>query len=948
MYNNLIPINCKQKEFIESPLEDSKLLGIPGGGKTTIIICKIFKHLEKKELSINEFLVTSFSKKACSDFILKGSELEIKLNGKTNSLFNSGNVKTLHSIAGTIIYTMLGKQCSSVQVSIISAINLIKTHDDIELLKIKCLKNLKIIFVDEAQDLSDIQYELIILLKNKLKINLVLIGDPNQSIYQFQNGSEKYLIEYEAKKYYLEENNRSTQEITNFLNYFRPWNSKLPPMKSARVLKSVASTIRSTKHNSIPEVFTGSQDEICIRILNEIKKSKIALENIAIIGPVKKSDKKNNYVSVKFGLQRIANMFEKNNVKFIKHYNDNTGDDDILNTHIEQKKGYVNLYTIHGSKGLEFEKVIIINFHFKTFGKVPTLQEYNNFKYLWYVALSRAKDELLICCDNDKLCWNELLNCPSKHYEIIGDDPNLKEPNYNNIINPELRVSKIIYDKRIFNESVLLKFYKNINFSEEQQQMYIINKKYFDNHFNENKLFTNNNYLILDFLKAIFQYYYGIFHFSEINFINKIKEFVSNTIYVNNKYKQHFTSFCEKNDLDIMDTIDKPTLIKNKNKLNKNEKKILEHILNKVEHTNKKFSLVLENEDIFMESKTILKICDNVFDYENEKKLHWNIFKLCLFKYQYENEAKYLWTNKSKMKIFIDLLQYHIKQIKLIAPRMNFKFTFDKKCIHPNLKLFGNVDLIMDNSCLVIFKFSDVVDITEKIKIFLLYHCHHNTNKKWSDTMKVEIWNFKTGIRHILKFDPLKTNLYFTCQIATLCKTKLHNMIFVYDLETTGLDKFKCEIIERYIHELTHDVGFSFGIIKARHKVPKEITQLTGITQKEINQGQDINIFKNEIKTMLEICEKPIFIAHNGNVFDHQILKINNIIDSNCKLLDSRIIIRQLSKNKIGNESLSDTYKIICGQNYKGFAHRAKADVIMILDIFEKINVNVSDILKMC
>lgn len=922
-------LNKKQTEFVESPLEDSKLLGIPGGGKTTIIICKILNHMKKKDFTTNsEFLVTSFSKKACNDFISKGCELE------SNKVFNSGNIKTLHSLAGTIIYSLLGKQCSSLQVAIISAINLVKSKTKTELKKIKCFKNLKIIFVDEAQDLSNIQYELVLLIKTKLEINLVMVGDPNQSIYQFQNGSEKYLIEYDAPNYYLEENNRSSPEITNFINYFRPWNSKLPLMTSTK--KSVGCK---------PVIFTGSQDEICLKILNEIKKSKLPAEKIAIIGPVKKSDKKDDFISVKFGLQRIVNMLVKNNIKFVKHYNDSTRDDDVSNLNIEPKTGHINLFTIHGSKGLEFDKVILINFHFKTFGKIPSIEEYNNFKYLWYVALSRAKTELLICCDNDKLCWNELLNCPSKYYQIVGDEPNLKEPKFSVEFSCELAISQIVNNKKIFGEDTLLKFYKNINFSECKDTLFQINKKHLDNLFLENDLLAKNNYLILQFVKAVFEYYYGLFHYSKIEFIDEIKTFLTTAIYVNSKFKPCFSNFCEKCGLDMMGTTNVSTLIESKNRFNKDEKKLLEYILNKVGDTKKNFSLLVENDDIFMDSKVILKICDDVFEYEGENKLYWAIFKLCLFKYQYENEAKYLWETKQSMKKIPSLLSDYLKQIKKIAPLVDFGYVFRKKFIHPNLKTHGTIDMITNKSTIIMFKFSENIDLTDKIKIFLWYHSHYN---KWDSNMTVEIWNIRTGVRHILTFDPLKTNLYFTCNTAILCKTKLYNMIFVYDLETTGLDVIRCEIIERYIHELTHDSPFSEGVVKAKHKVPKEVIKLTGISQNEVNNGQDFSAFKNEVKTMLALCHKPIFIAHNGNVFDHQILKFKDILDSTCRLLDSRTIIRQLSKNKVGNETLSDTYEIVYGTPYNGAAHRAKADVIMILEIFKKINVGVSDIIKMC
>ena len=40
-------------------------------------------------------------------------------------------------------------------------------------------------------------------------------------------------------------------------------------------------------------------------------------------------------------------------------------------------------------------------------------------------------------------------------------------------------------------------------------------------------------------------------------------------------------------------------------------------------------------------------------------------------------------------------------------------------------------------------------------------------------------------------------------------------------------------------------------------------------------------------------CENPIFVAHNGNSFDHKLLLQKQILKPNkCRLLDSRIILR--------------------------------------------------------
>lgn len=933
----MIKLNEEQDLFVKSPLENSKLLGIAGGGKTTTSICKILHHMDNKTLQSKcEFLITTFSRKACDDFIEKGNTVSAIGKKKPEVIFNGDNVRTFHSLAGSLIRTVLGRSCSSLQIAIISAINAVKSNSKKDLQKLKCLKNLKLIIVDEAQDMSDIQYELMCLLKDKLEVKMILVGDPNQNIHQFQNGSDKYLLEYKAVQYHLKKNNRSSPEITNFINFFRPWNYKLPQMESS---------LKPTKIK--PIIFSGTQDEICNRICQEILKSKIPREKIAIIGPVKKSNTKEDGASVKFGLQKITNLLSKKNIKHVKHYNEWT--EDIVNLECPQKKDYVNVYTIHGSKGLEFDKVIVVNFHFKTFGKIPSIEEYNQFKYLWYVALSRAKTELFICCDNDKLCWNELLQCPQQFYDTSGDDLILKEPKFGSKNICAMNISEIVMDKKLFTEDILLNFYKEINFTESVDYLY-------DTNLLVNDLVDKNQGLSTHFLKAIFEYYYGLFHGLEIKFIKEIKNFLSNVIYVNKKYSRVFSSFRNKCGLDLMSTTNLEHLKEIKSRFNKEEIKLFWYVSKKVGKRNKNsFSLVFACDDVYMNSKTIKKLCDKVYDTDSYKTRHWTIFKLCLFKYQYENEAKYMWTNKDKFKEIPTILQHHINKIIKLSSVLKHGYTFRTKCVHPNLKSNGIIDLITNTGHVTLIKFSSEnkvgIDLTDKIKLFLYYHSYYNkwnlsTNDSQSD-MTVEIWNFKTGKRHSYKFDPFKSNLVISTDIANVCKVKLENMMFVYDLETTGLKTHKCEIIERYVHEMTHDVHFSSGVIKAKLKVPQLVINLTGITQIEVDNGENLSVFAKEMTNILNICYKPTFIAHNGNAFDHQIMRYQNLLNNNCNFLDSKSIIGQLSAQKTGGETLGKAYELVIGYKFKGNAHRARADVMMLLEIFKKLNVSEKDLLRM-
>ena len=82
--------------------------------------------------------------------------------------------------------------------------------------------SIKYLFVDEFQDTSVIQYELIKLLvkgKEKEELNIFVVGDDDQSIYRFQGVSadniQVFEEEHKPTKIVLEENYRSSQAIIN-------------------------------------------------------------------------------------------------------------------------------------------------------------------------------------------------------------------------------------------------------------------------------------------------------------------------------------------------------------------------------------------------------------------------------------------------------------------------------------------------------------------------------------------------------------------------------------------------------------------------------------------------------------------------------------------------------------------------------------------------------------
>jgi DNA polymerase III alpha subunit (gram-positive type) len=166
----------------------------------------------------------------------------------------------------------------------------------------------------------------------------------------------------------------------------------------------------------------------------------------------------------------------------------------------------------------------------------------------------------------------------------------------------------------------------------------------------------------------------------------------------------------------------------------------------------------------------------------------------------------------------------------------------------------------------------------------------------------------------------------------------MKNNVIIYDLETTGLDTDYCEIIERYMYDMSLNNVFSEGLIKPRTRISYHISNLTGITNDMICDKGNIMSFKRELINKLKYYEKPIFIAHNGNKYDHKILKNISIINNdNSIFLDSRNIIHTHLKQDTFKMKLIEIYRLFFDEEIE--AHRAKTDTDMMLRIFEKIDI---------
>ncbi|MGH4121723.1 MAG: ATP-dependent helicase [Clostridium sp.] len=87
------------------------------------------------------------------------------------------------------------------------------------------IENFDYIEIDESQDVSKIQHEIIKLIMGK-KCNVCLVGDPDQAIYSWRGACPETLLNFnksynsDAKILFMSQNFRSTKSITNVANEF--------------------------------------------------------------------------------------------------------------------------------------------------------------------------------------------------------------------------------------------------------------------------------------------------------------------------------------------------------------------------------------------------------------------------------------------------------------------------------------------------------------------------------------------------------------------------------------------------------------------------------------------------------------------------------------------------------------------------------------------------------
>jgi len=409
----------------------------PGSGKTRILVHKLASLLLMEDVKHEQLLMVTFSRAAATEF----KKRLIQLIGSPAYYVE---IKTFHSYC----FDLLGR-VGTIEKSdevIQEAVRRIKSRE-VEAGRI----TKTVLVIDEAQDMDDNEFALInALIEYNEDIRIIAVGDDDQNIYEFRGASsahlKKMIAEENAVVYELLDNYRSKNNLVDFANQWvrkipnrlkkhpieavqkidgkieliRYWSSNLiTPLVnhiiSARLIGSTC-ILTSTNDealkvtglllkNGLPAKLIQSNEGFNMYNLLEIRcfLSRLALdEGIYTISDdvwLKAKRELRDRFRGSLNLEMITNVIEDFEVtnRETKYISDleifirESKMEDFVGENIET----IFVSTMHKAKGREFDNVFLLLDGFK-----PVTAEARR---LLYVAMTRAKDNLIIHCNGNYL-----------------------------------------------------------------------------------------------------------------------------------------------------------------------------------------------------------------------------------------------------------------------------------------------------------------------------------------------------------------------------------------------------------------------------------------------------------------------------------------------------------------------------------------------------------------
>lgn len=372
----------KKQEQIKKTRRENKIIK-----KIKNIIKKL--KPQKKEIKVQQLIQNQIN--ICTQYIslYKSKIIEEKENKTTQSKKTKKQIEYITKICNKYNAELKKRNLIDFDDIINEANKIIQTTEKLNF-------KYKYIIIDEYQDISENRYRLIQNISKKIDTKIMVVGDDWQCIYSFASSNINLFTNFKKNVEYcetlkIEKTYRNSQQLIDIAGEFIQKNPN-----------QIKKQLKSEKQLEKPITIIKYKDkEKTTQTKQEIKKTiKKALD----------------YIIEKYGIEKNILIlgrytFDKNEIL----------DDEIIEeesnkiTYKKNTKVKIEYLTVHTSKGLGYDNVILLNARNNTFGfpsKIKTKKalkhliiEDKGIKYaeerrLFYVALTRTKNEILILTPN--------------------------------------------------------------------------------------------------------------------------------------------------------------------------------------------------------------------------------------------------------------------------------------------------------------------------------------------------------------------------------------------------------------------------------------------------------------------------------------------------------------------------------------------------------------------
>jgi hypothetical protein len=419
----------EEQELVLSQTKGSfKVLAAAGSGKTSTMSFLVKDEIDSGRARESEICFITFTRFAADQIKRKISSIMKRWTNVMYGTFHATMYRLLNK-AGINPPEPEGLYDAIMEEGVKFFIKLM-TQRDSRLVKI--LQTYKVLIVDEFQDLDEAQFDFVKQFKEiQPNLRVIAIGDLAQNIYRFRGTSNEFLRTYihsivnDLKSFRLTTNFRSSKKILDFVNIIfkeEIKNRQILPMRPFSK-SPVGQNIKYYEYAKCPGQGTGEYEELVattlLPILTDAKKNR---KSVCLIFPIMKCSS----FQIITGLLR---KFSKES-KYAFDFHQITKEDETCSTvafnyNPKDSNSPVQASTIHGSKGLEWDIVALIDFSDKLYEIKGEEEDSEAFvaekTNLAYVAITRAAEELYIFANANKMGRNRLFARLGVEIETIMD-----------------------------------------------------------------------------------------------------------------------------------------------------------------------------------------------------------------------------------------------------------------------------------------------------------------------------------------------------------------------------------------------------------------------------------------------------------------------------------------------------------------------------------------------